>query len=287
MPTINLAPKTLPPTAALESLTAELARLLLAVERDPPRDSGALSEAVDPLLTLLTAIRVEGRPPAAYFEGPDREHLFNEDVDAAVLTHLEEEYQTPEDFPETVTICRYRRIIPKAAHHQYPDHLSPLADLLLRLDEEHLDPCQDGTKPTEGMTRAERHLVETTLLEYHPHWYETETSTEIDVRSWLRQHRPDMLPIRSFTTAVCGHCHRPRGAQEMRTCTSCLRRGCSRCWRRAQGDPYPWPRMGYTLNSCGFRLPDGYEAEKQRQQKERRELHLGWHLRSEGPVHAD
>ena len=287
MPTVNLAPEAPPPTAALEGLTAELARLLLALESDPPRDAGALSVAVDPLLALLTAIRVEGRPPAAYLEAPDRERLFNQDVDAAVLNHLEEEYHTPEDFPEYITICRYRRIVPKAADHEYPGHLSPLAELLLRLDEEHLDPCQDETRPTEAMARAERHLVETTLLEYRPHWYETETSAEIHVRSWLRQHRPDLLPIRSFTTAVCGHCHRTRGAQEMRTCTACLRRGCSRCWRRAEADPSPWPRMGYSTGSCGFRLRDHDETEKQRQQKERRELHLGWHLRSEGPVHAD
>lgn len=101
-------------------------------------------------------------------------------------------------------------MVPRARDYQHPHHLSPLSELLECLDEEHLNPCNHATQPTEAMRRAETHLVETVLLEYNPHWYEASNSIQVDVRSWLARHRPDMMPIRSSTTAICGHCHRCR-----------------------------------------------------------------------------
>lgn len=287
MPTIHLTPDTDGLAPAIERLTGHLRQVLDNLSLRPPTDIIALSEALDPLMAEMVAIRVTARPPATYFEAPDRESLFNQDVDAAIMTHLEEDYETPEDFPETVTISRFRRMAPRAPDYQHPSHLSPLSDLLERLDEEHLNPCEQATEPTEAMTRAETQLVQTVLLEYNPYWYEASSSIEVDVRAWLAHHRPEMMPIRSFTTAICGHCHNPRGAQAMRTCTACLKRGCSRCWRRAEASPFPWPRIHYAPRSCGFRLSDESENRKERDQRQPNELHRGWQLRSEGPVHAE
>ena len=268
-------------------LSKELLLLLHRLQTSPPEDTAALSKALDPLMDRILICRTYGQAPATFYEPPEREHLFNQTVNAAVLAHLEQDYETPEDFPENITINRFRRMVPTAPDYRHPNHLSPLSDLLERLDEEHLSPDDQATTPTEAMTRAEAQMVETVLLEYNPYWYEATTQLKINVRSWLAQHQPDMLPMRSFTTSVCSHCLRIRGTQEMRSCSACRRRGCSRCWRRAEGDPSPWPRHSFITRGCGFRLSDQAEHRKNLNAGELDHLHLGWGFRSEGPVHAE
>lgn len=61
----------------MERLTGHLRHLLQRLADQPSADTAALSEALDPLVAELLDIRVEGRPPATYFEGPNREWLFN------------------------------------------------------------------------------------------------------------------------------------------------------------------------------------------------------------------
>ena len=237
-PTLKLSPD--PDTHATAARILEaLNNLASEMQNTVYTDSVALSEALDPLMDGIVRARTMATAPATYYEPPDREHLFNLDVDAAVLSHLEDDYETPEDFPENITIHRFRRMVPRARNYRHPNHLSPLEEMLERLDEDHADPEGSPTKATPAMIRAEAQMIETVLLEYNPHWYEVTGRFTVHVRSWLAAHQPDLMPIHSFQKAICGHCRRIRGAQEMRSCTACKRRGCSRCWRRHSPTRHP------------------------------------------------
>ena len=284
-PTLHLSPD--PDTQATAARILEALQALAEEMRARTHaDSAALSEALNPLMDAVLHARTMATAPATYYEPPDREHLFNLDVDAAVLSHLEDDYDTPEDFPETITINRFRRMVPKARSFRHPNHLSPLTEILERLDEDHADPEGPATDPTPAMLRTEAQMIETVLMEYNPHWYEVTSSLTVHVRTWLASHCPDLMPIRSFQKAVCGHCRTVRGAQEMRSCTACRRRGCSRCWRRALSDPTPWA-IRHRRYGCAFRLTDEQEKDKIRREYQNHTEHLGWGFRPEGPVHAE
>lgn len=270
-----------------QALLLAARRAQLPAEQRQPGSDQHFRNKLEKLHTLLSACRRAADTVPVYYDHPEQERLFNRDVNAAVAHILDDYYEIPEDYPETVTVGRFTKLVPSSPDYQYPSHLSPLSDLLERLDEEHMGYDEPSTVPTEAMKEAETRLVQTVIAEYRPYWHELTSTIEVPVRPWLLKNRPGAAPAPSFTTSVCGHCYRTAGSQHMRTCTACLRRGCSRCWRRAGNNPVPWPRRGPFRNSCGFRLDDAAEKRKEVNLYNDRSAHLGWGHRSEGPVNAE
>ena len=245
-----------------------------------------LANHLGPLTDALLAFRRASIGPAVFYDRPGQEYLNTTTIDDAVLAALTEDYETPEDYPETLTIMAYHRQTPSNGSIAHPGLYSPLISLLEQLDEDHRGPDKDPTEPTPEMRAAETAFINTVLLQYTSFWCDHSTTITIDVRRWLNKNCPDLLPKRSHTTQICGHCHQPRGTQEMLSCTACHRRGCSRCWRTAARSTSPWPRRAPRPNSCGFRLPEHLEAQKVRDQYQRRTAELGWGKHTDGPIDA-
>ena len=247
-------------------------------------------EILESLQVRILACQQAAHNPVVYQGDPLSEQLYHTDLDASVEYMLETKFHTPEDFPDTIEVGTFTRLVPTSPNFAYPSLFSPLSELLLHLDEEHLGPDEPDTKPTENMQRAERQFIHAALLDYRSYWCEiTETAT-VNVHAWLQAHKrgnPDWTPVPSFQKAVCGHCHNVRGAQEMRTCAACKRKGCSVCWREAKRASAPWPRSAYKTAGCAFRLSEADEQAKANKLYEHESVHKGWGFRFEGPVDAE
>lgn len=273
--------------AALDRLTTEANRV--AFQRpglSSYEDQVGLAGRLQPLASALLHFRQLSEGPPILYDAADSEILRHTTLDQAVQAALDG-FETPEDFPDTLTVTVYRRLMPTASHLKHPSLHSPLTDLLERLDEDHLGEDQEYTQATPAMQAAESAFLTAVLLQYRSFWCESSGTARVDVAHWLRQNRPDIRPIRSRRTQICGHCYRPRGDREMRTCSACRRRGCSRCWRRAEASDSPWPRPHLGPHSCSFRLQDHLEEEKTRRRYDRLTAQRGWGSHDAGPVSAE
>ena len=90
---------------------------------------------LDTLMELIINCRQAAEGPIVYIDHPERQYLENTTVDGAVQTALEDEYPTPEDFPDYVEIANYRKMLPSTHDNTYPSIHSPLENLLEQLDE--------------------------------------------------------------------------------------------------------------------------------------------------------
>ena len=250
-------------------------------------DSAALSEALNPLMDAVLHARTMATAPATYYEPPDREHLFNLDVDAAVLSHLEDDYDTPEDFPETMTINRFRRMVPKARSFRHPNHLSPLTEILERLDEDHADPEGPATDATpvhaprrSADDRDRTAGVQPPLVRGHqqPHGPRTNLAgvplPGPDAHTVLPEGGLRPLPH---------HTRRAGDAQLHRLQEKGLQPLLA---PRPIADPTPW-EIRSRRYGCAFRLTDEQEKDKIRREYQNHTEHVGWGFRPEGPVHAE
>ena len=280
-------------TQALDTLLEETRSLSARRAAVPARNRTYQQEiehtrALDSVLEHIINCRQAADGPPVYYDGPDQESLHHTTLNDAVFARLTEDYHTPEDFPDFLTIRSFRRMIPTVNGVTYPSYLSPLESVLERLDEEHLDPEDTrGTTPTPEMQHAESSFIQAVLLQYRSYWCEMTTEFQVNVHTWLTAHHPDLLPIRSFAKSICGHCHLVRGTQEMRTCTACRKRGCSRCWRHAMDTATPWPRRSLPPNRCAFRSSNTAEQQKVARQYEYNSTWRGWGFHLEGPVNAE
>lgn len=171
-----------------------------------------------------------------YYAPPGTEHLRHESVNEAVCEIIDE---WPDfDFPETLEI---------AAHHPMTASCPNMGVLDLLLDGiNEANTGEDGQggieRPSQNLLEAEDRFVESALMECRPYWMEHGAVTKVKVGEWLRRRRPELLRRRNFTKAICGHCRRPAGAETMRTCPNCLRRGCARCWLGKASFTTDWDR---------------------------------------------
>ena len=195
--------------------------------------SATVAELDTAIARTIRQWREIARQKPKYYGPPDAEHISHKSIDEAV-NHIVDQW--PDfDYPETLEIIHYHPMEIKA-----PASYTPLEHLLETLDENNRSENDEGgiDKPSENLLRAESRFIETVLLEYPGYWLESGGVTKVNVRRWQSRHRPDLFRRRNFTTALCGHCRRPAGAETMKTCTNCLRRGCARCWLR-EGENSP------------------------------------------------
>ena len=196
----------------------------------------AFSAAVAELDTAVARTIRQWREIAG--QRPTHYGLPNEDgviphttVDQAVEEILD---QWPDfDYPETLDIVQYRPIVIEA-----PKNRNTLEFCIEGFNEENQGEDGQGgiDKPSENLLNAEARFIESVLLEYRGYWLDPGPTIRVAVRRWQSRHRPDMFRRRNFTTALCGHCRRPAGAETMKTCPNCLRRGCARCWLSRGGN---------------------------------------------------
>ena len=275
----------LPVQNAAAQLLTEAGNLFSDAQNEPTDHHPTwLTANLDTLVDRILTFRQLAQSPPVYYDDPQKETLYHTQVDDAVADILDSQFETREDYPEYLSVAAFTRMIPASGHYKYPSPFSPLQELLQWLDEEYSDPEDPDTDSTPQMKDAESRFVQAVLLGYRSYWCEVTTTTRIRVRTWLHQHRPHDMPILSFNKAICAHCHRIRGAQEMRTCSACSRR----CWRGAQASASPWPRSPmHNIRTCAFRLSDKAENQKVLRAKEFDELFTGWGFRSGGPVDAE
>jgi hypothetical protein len=70
---------------------------------------------------------------------------------------------------------------------------SILADIVENLDEEYGDPDGDAHTPTQSMIDAANQLARVIEKDYAPWACEAIGTVEVDVFSWVKEHRPDWL----------------------------------------------------------------------------------------------
>ena len=211
----------------------------LQQQPDQPEPPPAFTEAVAGLDEAVSrAIRQWReiiRGETVCYDTPDAELPRHPSLDAAVNAALE---TCPDfDYPETVSIAHYVHM-----PVQESPTVSPLRDLIDRLDEEHSSGSDQGglDRPSEELKTAERRFIESALLEYRGWWLEIAAVTRVNVRRWLSRHRPDLYRMRNHTTSICGHCRAVAGAETMRTCALCGQRGCARCWKDIEPRNLKW-----------------------------------------------
>lgn len=166
------------------------------------------------------------RSKVAYWGAPEQERLTATTMDAAVqeiLGDLDDHYE----YPETIEVAAYRPI----RHDTNPSALDWAVDHL----ESNYASDDDGSGfvPSQYLRDAEDRFHQEILLEYPAYWHEVAYVVTVNVRRWLWRHDPTELRSgrgrRSFTTALCAHCLRPGGAELMKICPWCRRRGCADC----------------------------------------------------------
>jgi hypothetical protein len=92
--------------------------------------------------------------------------------------------------PETTEVKGYAKM--KVNYRE--SWLSPLEDVLERLDEEYGDPSGgDYSKPTDRMKAAEKEFLKVIVEEYEPWMCEEVCKEEINTLEWVRENRPDWL----------------------------------------------------------------------------------------------
>ena len=235
--------------AADLTATAETIKQLLDQPNPPLYPPPGLAETIAGLDTALNRTisqwRELARTRIICYAAMDHYHCHHSTYDGEPCQHptlneavnAELEAWPDFDYPETMNIGHY-------VHR--PVSESPLVHLLEALiedlDEEHGGDRENGgiEKPSEELKAAERRLIESTLLEYQAWYVETTAVTEVNVRQWLAVHRPDLFRMRNYTTAICPHCRQIRGAETMKTCPACRRRGCARCWRDTGSGTMDW-----------------------------------------------
>ena len=175
------------------------------------------------------------RQKPKYYEPPDAEHIRHRSIDEAVNHTLD---RWPDfDYPETPEIVHYHPIEIKA-----PASYTPLERLLEALDENNRSENDEGgiDQPSENRLKAESRFIETVLRADPGYRRESSGVPKVNVRRRQSRRRPDLLRRRNFTQALCGHCRRPAGAEAMKTCPNCLRRGCARLWLREGENSPTW-----------------------------------------------
>ena len=116
-----------------------------------------------------------------YWGLEDADRLYHDDKDEAIEAILEG--MEPET--ETIEICGFTQMDISVSW------LSPLEDILERLDEEYGDPDGDYTKPTEAMKEAEKAFLAVIKKEYTSYMCEVVCRETVNVNEWIKEHRPD------------------------------------------------------------------------------------------------
>ena len=205
-------------------------------DQPPEALSNALTALDEALGLLFRQWQENKRAPIAFYSMPDEAETLNHaTLDAAM--HEAVLLWPDFDYPETMTIGRYRR-----RELDPPHFVKPLQDLIDALDEEYAGEGPEGglDRPPPSLQAAENRLLRQTMLEYRNHWHEQADAVQVNTWSWISRHRPDLMRRRSLTKAVCHHCRRLAGAQSMRSCPRCRRRGCARCWLNIEPRTPDW-----------------------------------------------
>ena len=120
----------------------------------------------------------------------DDESLSHYDKDEAIEAMLDGMDEPIAALPETIEVCGFARM------EIHPNVLSAdaiLEDALERLDEEYADPHGEIEEPTPAMKTAAEAFVAVIKAEYMVWNCEVVARETVNVREWIKEHRPDWL----------------------------------------------------------------------------------------------
>lgn len=179
------------PTVRIEqSFTGpSLDRLL----RDTVDAKVAAKERVDEIEARAGRVltREEAEKVCRWWGVNDPERMSAKTPDEAIADYLDQrDNPDPRGWPadETLHLSGYVPMVPTV-----PVHLTLLDTLLEALDEEFGDDDGDGTKATPAMEAAEQAFITAVLAEYEPFMCEDVYHETVNVREWVKAHRPDWL----------------------------------------------------------------------------------------------
>jgi hypothetical protein len=126
-----------------------------------------------------------------YWGAQEEERLIYDDKNEAIEAILEDlGIEDIADMPETIEVCGYARMRPNIVESYKGDILERLLE---SLDEEHADPEGDRTEPTEAMQEAEAAFLAVIQKEYEAWGCEEIIRETVNVKEWVKAHRPDWL----------------------------------------------------------------------------------------------
>lgn len=140
---------------------------------------------------MASEYEIEG---AVYYDcWADAEELTHQHPDDAIEAFLDGLDAASLEALDAVSLCGFKRMVPDWKREAQ----WLVSDLLGRLDEEYGDPSGESNKSTPGMLAAARVFIETFKAEYQPWACEPCGSVMVDVKAWVREHRPDWLDAKA------------------------------------------------------------------------------------------